>query len=93
MVFMKIEFLGSGSVCRTGDGIAGRNTTAERKEAISAVPSQKQKLTPLFSRRRRTKKFFGAAIFQKCCRGVGEQPTVAKQIKLSGNCNKNRREN
>ena len=24
--------------------------------------------------------FFGAAIFQKCCRGVGEQPTFAKQI-------------
>ena len=30
-----------------------------------------------------TKKFFGAAVFQKCCRGVGEQPTFAKQIKLS----------
>ncbi|MEE1536009.1 MAG: hypothetical protein UGF38_01570 [Ruminococcus sp.] len=29
------------------------------------------------------KKFFGAAVFQKCCRGVGEQPTFAKQIKLS----------
>ena len=29
-----------------------------------------------------TKKFFGAAVFQKCCRGVGEQPTFAKQIKL-----------
>ena len=29
-----------------------------------------------------TKKFFGAAIFQKCCRGVGEQPTFAKQMKL-----------
>ena len=27
-----------------------------------------------------TKKFFGAAILQKCCRGVGEQPTFAKQI-------------
>ena len=26
--------------------------------------------------------FFGAAVFQKCCRGVGEQPTFAKQIKL-----------
>ena len=25
-------------------------------------------------------KFFGAAVFQKCCRGVGEQPTFAKQI-------------
>ena len=22
-----------------------------------------------------TKKFFGAAVFQKCCRGVDEQPT------------------
>jgi hypothetical protein len=31
-----------------------------------------------------TKKFFGAAVFQKCCRGVGEQPTFAKQI---GFCN------
>ena len=29
-----------------------------------------------------TKKFFGAAVFQKCCRGVGEQPTFAKQMKL-----------
>ena len=29
-----------------------------------------------------TKKFFGAAVFQKCCRGVGEQPTFAKQIRL-----------
>ena len=38
-------------------------------------------------------KFFGAAVLQKCCRGVGEQPTFAKQIKLSGNCNKNLREN
>ena len=28
------------------------------------------------------KKFFGAAVFQKCCRGVGEQPTFAKQIEL-----------
>ena len=27
------------------------------------------------------KKFFGAAVFQKCCRGVGEQPTFAKQMK------------
>ena len=27
-------------------------------------------------------KFFGAAIFQKCWRGVGEQPTFAKQIRL-----------
>ena len=24
-------------------------------------------------------KFFGAAVFQKCCRGVGEQPTFAKR--------------
>ena len=29
-----------------------------------------------------TKKFFGAAVFQKCCRGVGEQPTFAKQIRF-----------
>ena len=29
-----------------------------------------------------TKQFFGAAVFQKCCRGVGEQPTFAKQIIL-----------
>ena len=28
------------------------------------------------------KKFFDPAIFQKCWRGVGEQPTFAKQIKL-----------
>ena len=27
------------------------------------------------------KKFFGAAVFQKCCRGVGEQPTFAEQIR------------
>ena len=31
--------------------------------------------------RRRNKKFFGAAVFQKCCRGVGEQPTFAEQIR------------
>ena len=30
--------------------------------------------------RRQTEKFFGAAVFQKCCRGVGKQPTFAKQI-------------
>ena len=30
-------------------------------------------------------KFFGAAVFQKCCRGVGEQPTFAEQIKLHKN--------
>ena len=29
-----------------------------------------------------TEKFFGAAVFQKCCRGVGEQPTFAKQMTL-----------
>ena len=28
------------------------------------------------------KKFFDPAVFQKCCRGVGEQPTFAEQIKL-----------
>ena len=27
-----------------------------------------------------TEKFFGAAVFQKCCRGVGEYPTFAKKI-------------
>ena len=32
-----------------------------------------------------TKKFFGAAVFQKCCRGVGEQPTFAKQITKPNN--------
>ena len=30
--------------------------------------------------RRRNKKFFDPTIFQKCWRGVGEQPTFAKQI-------------
>ena len=29
------------------------------------------------------KKFFDPTIFQKCWRGVGEQPTFAKQIKLT----------
>ena len=33
-------------------------------------------------RRRRIEKFFGAAVLQKCCRGVGEQPTFAKQIEF-----------
>ena len=28
-------------------------------------------------------KFFDPTIFQKCWRGVGEQPTFAKQIKLT----------
>ena len=32
------------------------------------------------SRAAGNEKFFGAAVFQKCCRGVGEQPTFAKQI-------------
>ena len=27
-------------------------------------------------------KFFGAAVFQKCCRGVGEQPTFTEQIRF-----------
>ena len=27
-------------------------------------------------------KFFGAAVLQKCCRGVGEYPTFAKQIQF-----------
>ena len=40
-----------------------------------------------------TEKFFGAAVFQKCCRGVGEQPTFAKQMKLhSETQQKSRRE-
>ena len=30
--------------------------------------------------RRQNKKFFDPTIFQKCWRGVGEQPTFAKQI-------------
>ena len=39
------------------------------------------------------KKFFGAAVFQKCCRGVGEQPTFAEQMKLHKNLQvKSRRE-
>ena len=25
-------------------------------------------------------KFFGAAVFQKCCRGVGEQPTLRSKL-------------
>ena len=29
------------------------------------------------------KKFFDPTIFQKCWRGVGEQPTFAKQIELT----------
>ena len=29
-----------------------------------------------------TKPFFGEAVFQKCCRGVGEQPTFAEQIRF-----------
>ena len=32
--------------------------------------------------RRQNKKFFDPTIFQKCWRGVGEQPTFAEQIKL-----------
>ena len=29
-----------------------------------------------------SKKFFGAAVLQKCWRGVGEQPTFAEQIQF-----------
>ncbi|MDD6431398.1 MAG: hypothetical protein PUF96_09420, partial [Ruminococcus sp.] len=32
-----------------------------------------------------TEKFFDPAIFQKCWRGVGEQPTFAKQITKPNN--------
>ena len=32
--------------------------------------------------RRQNKKFFDPTIFQKCWRGVGEQPTFAEQIEL-----------
>ncbi|MBS1311609.1 MAG: hypothetical protein HP030_06875 [Ruminococcus sp.] len=32
--------------------------------------------------RRQNKKFFDPTIFQKCWRGVGEQPTFAEQIKF-----------
>jgi hypothetical protein len=40
-----------------------------------------------------TEKFFGAAVFQKCCRGVGEQPTFAEQMKLHNETqSKSRRE-
>ena len=35
--------------------------------------------------RRQNKKFFDPTIFQKCWRGVGEQPTFAKQMKLYRN--------
>ncbi len=34
------------------------------------------------SSRRRNEKFFDSTIFQKCWRGVGEQPTFAKQIRF-----------
>ena len=37
------------------------------------------------SSRRQNKKFFDPTIFQKCWRGVGEQPTFAKQMKLYRN--------
>ena len=33
--------------------------------------------------RRQNKKFFDPTIFQKCWRGVGEQPTFAKQIETA----------
>ena len=29
-----------------------------------------------------TETFFGAAVLQKCCRGVGESPTFAEQIQF-----------
>ena len=35
--------------------------------------------------RRQNKKFFDPTIFQKCWRGVGEQPTFAEQMKLYRN--------
>ena len=37
-------------------------------------------MLPVSNKPQATKKFFGAAVFQKCCRGVGEQPTFAEQI-------------
>ena len=50
--------------------VAGKH----RKESFSVKREVAARYEP-----QANKKFFGAAVFQKCCRGVGEQPTFAKQ--------------
>ena len=45
-----------------------------------ALPNRTQVVS--LKRAAGNQKFFDPAIFQKCWRGVGEQPTFAKQMKL-----------
>ena len=52
------------------------NSTQAKSEAI--LPNRMQEV--FLGQAAGNQKFFGAAVFQKCCRGVGEQPTFAEQI-------------
>ena len=64
--------------------IQGFRGNCDSKGKLGMCPSLAEPDSGGFPRtsRRRNKKFFAPAIFQKCWRGVGEQPTFAKQMKL-----------
>ena len=65
--------------CNKTQGFRGN---CDSKGKLGMCPSLAEPDSGGFPRtsRRRNKKFFDPTIFQKCCRGVGEQPTFAKQI-------------
>ncbi len=71
--------------CRTGEIVFPKNMASLRTihTLFHMKHDTNKKASPCrlqATSRRRTEKFFGAAVFQKCCRGVGEQPTFAEQI-------------
>ncbi|MFR4772737.1 MAG: hypothetical protein ACLUAB_03370 [Ruminococcus sp.] len=65
--------------CNKTQGFRGN---CDSKGKLGMCPSLAEPDSGGFPRtsRRRNKKFFDPTIFQKCWRGVGEQPTFAKQI-------------
>ena len=67
--------------CNKTQGFRGN---CDSKGKLGMCPSLAEPDSGGFPRtsRRRNKKFFDPTIFQKCWRGVGEQPTFAKQIEF-----------
>ena len=54
------------------------------KESWGCAPALPNRIRVVFLRQAAgNQKFFGAAVFQKCWRGVGEQPTFAEQTKFT----------
>ena len=62
-------------------GFRGNCDSQASWECAPALPNRTQVVS--LKRAAGNQKFFNPAIFQKCCRGVGEQPTFAEQIGLS----------